>query len=97
MSRLSWLPTFKLPSPVALRQLVYGVVLGFSLSLATTSLTLWYQARQRERQRRITEGQFEYEPRPIELRSDEIVRGVTGLIGEQSKAVGSWRDADADE
>ncbi len=58
------------------RQLVYGVLLGFSLSVTSTSLALYFQQR---RQARI---QDRFEPRPIELRSDEIIDGLTGLIGE---------------
>ncbi|KAI0338299.1 PALP-domain-containing protein [Trametopsis cervina] len=57
------------------RQLFYGVLLGFSLSITSTSLALYYQERKRAR----IEDKFE--PRPIELRSDEVIDGVTGLIG----------------
>jgi cysteine synthase len=58
------------------RQLLYGLLLGFSLSVTATSLTLWYQNRKRE------QDALHFDPRPIELRSDEIVDGVVGLIGE---------------
>ena len=58
------------------RQLVYGVLLGFSLSVTSTSVALYFQERKRQR------IQERFEPRPIELRSDEIIDGVTGLIGE---------------
>lgn len=63
------------PSRTALRWIFYGVLLGFSLSVTSTSLALYFQDRKRKR----IEKQFE--PRPIELRSDEVVNGVTGLIG----------------
>lgn len=58
------------------RQLVYGVLLGFSISVTSTSLALYFQQRRQER------IQEQFEPRPIELRSDEIIDGVTGLIGQ---------------
>ncbi|KAE9386770.1 PALP-domain-containing protein [Gymnopus androsaceus JB14] len=65
----------KAPSPANLRHLFYGIILGFSLSLTSTSLALFYQARRKERLN------AHFEPRPIELRSDEVLSGVTGLIG----------------
>ncbi|KII92701.1 hypothetical protein PLICRDRAFT_51059 [Plicaturopsis crispa FD-325 SS-3] len=68
----SWL---RLPTPATARHIFYGILLGFSLSLTSTSLALLYQERRRKR----IEAQFE--PRPIELRSDEIIRGLSGLIG----------------
>ncbi|KIJ18828.1 cysteine synthase [Paxillus involutus ATCC 200175] len=58
-----------LPNP-AIRQVSYGILIGFTLSVSVTSIARYWRDRKRE------------EPlRPIELRSDEIVRGVTGLIG----------------
>lgn len=77
---LEWLPlrieaaSTKLHSLLT-RQLLYGVLLGFSLSVTSTSLALYFQERKRQR------VQEQFEPRPIELRSDEVVDGVTGLIG----------------
>lgn len=68
----SWI---RFPSHTTIRHVAYGILIGFSLSLTTTSLTLWYQYRKRER---IT---AHFEARPIELRSDEVLSGVTGLIG----------------
>lgn len=61
------------------RQLIYGFIFGLSLSLTSTSLAYLYQTRRRKR----LEAQIppEFDPRPIELRSDEILKGVTGLIG----------------
>ncbi|KAI0275635.1 PALP-domain-containing protein [Russula aff. rugulosa BPL654] len=55
---MSWVP-----SPSTARHLFYGIVIGFSLSFATTSC---------DDKANLT---------PIELRSDEILDGVTGLIG----------------
>lgn len=63
------------PSRAALRWILYGVLLGFGLSIASTSLALHLHERRRKRIER------QFEPRPIELRSDEIVDGVSGLIG----------------
>ncbi|KAI0694994.1 PALP-domain-containing protein [Cerioporus squamosus] len=65
----------KLYARSAARQLFYGVLIGLALSLTTTSVVTYY----RERRRKQVPPTFE--PRPIELRSDETVDGVTGLIG----------------
>ncbi|KXN90957.1 Cysteine synthase 2 [Leucoagaricus sp. SymC.cos] len=54
----------------------YGVLIGLSLSYTTLSFTRYLNLRWQTRKRVST-----FEPRPIELRSDEIVSGVTGLIG----------------
>ncbi|KAJ8695927.1 Cysteine synthase 2 [Pleurotus ostreatus] len=71
----SWISRINVPSPTAIRQILYGVILGVSLSIASTSLAVYYQARKRERLA------AQYQPRPIELRRDEVLSGVTGLIG----------------
>ncbi|KAJ3996968.1 tryptophan synthase beta subunit-like PLP-dependent enzyme [Lentinula boryana] len=70
----SW---YKPPSQSSLRYLFYGIILGFSFSLTSTSLALFFQARRRQR----LAAKDQFEPRPIELRSDEVLKGVTGLIG----------------
>ncbi|KAG7442961.1 PALP-domain-containing protein [Guyanagaster necrorhizus] len=73
---LTLLPSwFKIPSRPMIRHVIYGIFLGFSLSLVSTSIALFFQRRKQER----IAAQFE--PRPIELRSDEVLKGVTGLIG----------------
>ncbi|KAF4567252.1 hypothetical protein EYR40_006249 [Pleurotus pulmonarius] len=72
---LSWISRINVLSPTAIRQILYGVILGVSLSIASTSLAVYYQARKRERLA------AQYQPRPIELRRDEVLSGVTGLIG----------------
>ena len=66
---------FHLPS-AAVRHVTYGILIGFMLSVSATSVAHYYLERKRQ-------GKLEKQtsPRPIELRSDEIVRGVTGLIG----------------
>lgn len=63
------------PSRAAARHVLIGVLLGFSFSITTTSLAGYLRQRKKERQAAI------FAPRPIELRSDEIVKGVVGLIG----------------
>ncbi|KAI0081987.1 PALP-domain-containing protein [Panus rudis PR-1116 ss-1] len=70
----SKLPRFH-PNRIAVKYVLYGLLLGFSLSLASTSLALHLQERKRKR------IEQNFEPRPIELRSDEVVNGVIGLIG----------------
>ncbi|PBK74829.1 PALP-domain-containing protein [Armillaria solidipes] len=65
----------RIPSSPTVRHVIYGLFLGFSLSLTSTSIALFFQRRKQER----IVAQFE--ARPIELRSDEVLKGVTGLIG----------------
>ncbi|TFK74296.1 PALP-domain-containing protein [Pluteus cervinus] len=57
------------------RHVFYGILLGFSLSLTSQSLVAYYRT---QRQKRVKPT---FEPRPIELRVDEVLKGVTGLIG----------------
>ncbi|KJA20032.1 hypothetical protein HYPSUDRAFT_43642 [Hypholoma sublateritium FD-334 SS-4] len=63
------------PSRMATRHVVIGVLLGFSFSITSTSIAVFFQRRKKEHQLQ------QFTPRPIELRSDEIVSGVSGLIG----------------
>ncbi|PPQ95342.1 hypothetical protein CVT26_008187 [Gymnopilus dilepis] len=63
------------PSRTAARHILIGILLGFSLSATTTSVAAYLEQRKKERQI------AHFAPRPIELRSDEIVKGVVGLIG----------------
>lgn len=82
--KMAWVPTsylqslFSWPSrKFATRQLLLGILIGFSLSLTTTEYI-------RRTQRRKRKEQLEhFTRRPIELRSNEIVDGVAGLIGGQ--------------
>jgi hypothetical protein len=65
----------KLPTRFT-RDLLIGIAVGITFSLSSTSLALLAQGWRRKRAvQRIP-------PRPIELRSDEVVPGVIGLIGE---------------
>ncbi|KAI0301040.1 PALP-domain-containing protein [Multifurca ochricompacta] len=66
---MSWLP-----SPSTARHLFYGVLIGFSLSIASTSVISAYRKRKEDI------NTANVGSRPIELRSDEILDGVTGLI-----------------
>ncbi|CUA68904.1 cysteine synthase A [Rhizoctonia solani] len=62
------------------RDITIGVALGIALSISFTSVSNYIDRRRRiERER--ADGARDYVPRPIELRSDEIVNGVVGLIG----------------
>ena len=61
------------------RQLFYGSLAGLALSTATTSLLQYYDDQYR---RKAASSSLHHGLRPIELRSDEIVDGVIGLIGE---------------
>jgi cysteine synthase A len=67
---MSWVP-----SPSTARHLFYGILIGFSLSFTSTSVISAY------RRRRGDNATPKSNLRPIELRSDEILDGVTGLIG----------------
>ena len=73
---MSWLA-----SPATARHLFYGILIGFSLSFASTSVISAY------RKRRGDSATTRANTRPIELRSDEVLDGVPGLIGAWSR---SW-------
>ena len=79
-TRLTNLPSW-LPSRNTARHILIGVLLGFSFSIASTSFALYYYYPRRRKDRLVSN----FTPRPIELRSDEIVKGVSGLIGMQSR------------
>ena len=72
---MSWVP-----SPTTARHLFYGILIGFSLSFASTSVISAY------RKRRGYSATVSTDVRPIELRSDEVLDGVTGLIGTWSRS-----------
>lgn len=62
------------------RNVTMGVALGVAVSVSASSLSR-YISKRRRRERERAEGARDYVPRPIELRSDEIVTGIAGLIG----------------
>jgi cysteine synthase A len=68
---MSWFP-----SPATARNLFYGVIIGCALSMTGASLVQAYR-----RKLRADEEVGDAGMRPIEIRSDEILDGVTGLIG----------------
>ncbi|KAG8961789.1 hypothetical protein FRC03_004946 [Tulasnella sp. 419] len=73
---LSWLPSWRIP-PRYHPELLLGLFLGISLSVSSGTLAQYIRQRRRER----IKSTVNYEPTPIELRSNEVVNGVTGLIG----------------
>ncbi|KAL1410343.1 Cysteine synthase 2 [Vanrija albida] len=61
------------------RDLIIGLAVGITLSLSSGRLALFVHGKREARRRRLSSKALP--PRPIELRSDEIVPGVSGLIG----------------
>ncbi|KAF7315848.1 PALP-domain-containing protein [Mycena indigotica] len=63
------------------RPLLLGILIGFSISVSSTAVFDYFQRRRR----RIASTQEELAPasdnRPIELRKDDVLDGVVGLIG----------------
>ncbi|KZT51768.1 hypothetical protein CALCODRAFT_114674 [Calocera cornea HHB12733] len=58
-----------------LHALLLGIFAGLTISLSSASVGLYLEHRRREAiLRRLP-------PRPIEIRRDEVVTGITGLIG----------------
>jgi cysteine synthase len=74
---ISWLPTPSATTSSTIRHITYGVILGVSLSVTSTTVLAYYRTRKNAQLR----GENSFEPRPIELRSDDTVSGVAGLIG----------------
>ncbi|KAH9972497.1 PALP-domain-containing protein [Lactifluus volemus] len=64
-----------IPSLSTARHVFYGILIGFSLSIASTSVISAYRKRKEE------SSATRVDRSPIELRSDEVLDGVTGLIG----------------
>jgi cysteine synthase A len=67
---MGWL----LPSESKFKHLFLGFLLGFTFSATSVSFSRYLKLKKRRQVEK-------FESRPIELRSDEIVSGVTGLIG----------------
>ena len=65
-----------------LRNIAIGFILGAVATYTATSFVEWYAARKRQRG---DDGEVSrlFSSRPIELRSDEIVHGVVGLVGKR--------------
>ncbi|EJD02637.1 PALP-domain-containing protein [Fomitiporia mediterranea MF3/22] len=60
-------------------RLLLGILIGVSLSLSTASLYKFYGTRRKSKGQELPDLSFSQ--RPIEVRTDEIVKGVSGLIG----------------
>lgn len=69
----------KVHNRLGLRTFFLGLVVGFSLSLGLVSIALHYEERKR---RRREVNLPDSTTRFIELRNDDVVDGVVGLIGE---------------
>jgi cysteine synthase A len=74
LARFDFWDRLRLPRRLTSDVLI-GLVVGFTVSLSSTSLALLIQGWRRKR------AIARIPPRPIELRSNEIVPGVIGLIG----------------
>lgn len=57
------------------RELTWGLIIGVTVSISSTSLALLAQEWRRKR------AVSRIPPRPIEIRSEEVADGVIGLIG----------------
>ncbi|KAJ7162134.1 PALP-domain-containing protein [Mycena filopes] len=73
-------PDFLPRLPRATRPLILGIVLGISLSISSSAVVQYFERRRRRIA--LSRSQVsELESRPIELRSDEILNGIVGVIG----------------
>lgn len=61
------------------RDIFIGATIGLSLAISSASIAAYVHSLRQRRDRGNPEPEFS--ARPIELRSDEIVDGVSGLIG----------------
>lgn len=78
MSMLSYPWPTGSQSSAGLRHLLLGLVIGLSLGLSSTSLLSLYRSRKRVEE----DSELpDLSQRPIEVRTDEVVKGVSGLIG----------------
>lgn len=74
----SWL---QFSTPSTAKHVAYGVIIGIMLSAAATTTVSLLPSSYRERKRQRRTEASSVPPRPIEIRTDEILNGVTGLIG----------------
>ncbi|KAG2101362.1 tryptophan synthase beta subunit-like PLP-dependent enzyme [Suillus discolor] len=63
-------------SNAVVRHITFGILVGFTLSVTSTSISSYWRSRRLQ-----SISQEQQKSRPIELRSNEVVYGVTGLIG----------------
>jgi len=74
----SFLPWFVRPSKLGpVRSLLFGISLGFSISASLTGIALYALDSWKRALRKKAERQL------IELKENEVLDGVEGLIGEQ--------------
>lgn len=70
--------SYPVQSSAGLRHLLLGLVIGLSLGLSSTSLLSLYRSRKKVEE----DSELpDLSQRPIEVRTDEVVKGVYGLIG----------------
>ncbi|KAF7357866.1 PALP-domain-containing protein [Mycena venus] len=66
--------------PRTARPLILGIVLGATLSVSSSAVVQYFQRRRRRIA--LSQSQIpELESRPIELRSDDVLDGIVGVIG----------------
>ncbi|KAJ7267683.1 tryptophan synthase beta subunit-like PLP-dependent enzyme [Mycena haematopus] len=66
--------------PRSTRPLVLGIILGISVSVSSSAVLQYFQRRRRRIA--LSQSQIpELENRPIELRSDDVLDGMVGVIG----------------
>jgi cysteine synthase A len=75
---MAWLPASEHWSQSKFKHLFLGFLLGFAFSASSLSLSRYLKLKKRRQVEK-------FESRPIELRSDEIVSGVAGLIGTSAR------------
>jgi hypothetical protein len=61
------------------RELIYATALGFAISLSATSWLLYRKRIKRKKKPETDDSDYDF--RPIELRTDEVLGDITDLIG----------------
>ncbi|KAJ7212992.1 PALP-domain-containing protein [Mycena pura] len=68
--------------PRAARPLALGIVIGFSLSVSSSAVFRYFQRRRQRIAQELAQSHIsELQSRPIELRSDDVLDGIVGVIG----------------
>lgn len=63
------------------RDVLFGAAFGVSLVFTSASLAAYVYSTRQQQQRPRKKVDPQFSARPIELRSDEVVDGIAGLIG----------------